>query len=62
MQFVHAKNLPLSTQLIGVDGGATRVRAHEVEVLGAPAQLRLRPGLRSAARERENAAKNHEQD
>ena len=51
MQFLHAKKLPLSTQLIGVDGGATRVRACEVEVLGAPIEVRLRAGPRGAERE-----------
>lgn len=41
--------MPLSTQLIGVDGGATRVRALEVEVDSAPGAVRLRAGARTAS-------------
>lgn len=43
--------LPLSTQLIGVEGGANAVEAHEIEVVDSAHRLCLRAGVRSSRRE-----------
>jgi hypothetical protein len=46
--FALLKGLPLSVQLIGVDGGATHVRAREVEVERVAGAARLVAGSRSS--------------
>ncbi len=44
-------HLPLSTQLIGVDGGASGVRAHEIELMENRGQRRLRARIAPSERE-----------
>jgi len=45
-----ARRLPLSVQLIGVDGGATEVKVHEVEVVERGGETELIAGARSSRR------------
>jgi predicted NBD/HSP70 family sugar kinase len=51
MEITHGRRLPLSVQLVGVDGGATKVEACEALVVEGERGACLRPGRARARRE-----------